>query len=174
MQQLNDKIVLMPFADGPQHGGQPVAQSSEPSEPVEPSHEIAVPSVQPDGSERGADSGLGLLAGCWRIVGLVAACSHQVPPRWRQLAARFRRESSSSSLILLVRHLAAHAQWESPSLNWPTALTTRMAANGTAIGDDHVTRSSRPNETIGVPSGALPTFADCRPSSSFGVPLGIP
>jgi hypothetical protein len=30
-------------------------------------------------------------------------------------------------------------------LNWPTALTsTRMTVNGTAIGDDHVTRSRRP------------------------------
>jgi hypothetical protein len=34
-------------------------------------------------------------------------------------------------------------------VNRPTALTsTRMATNGTAIGDDHVTRSRRPNWTI--------------------------
>jgi hypothetical protein len=39
----------------------------------------------------------------------------------------------------------------------------RMAANGTAIGDDHVTRLRRPNWTIRAPSGALPTFAARRP-----------
>ena len=55
MQQLKDKIVLVPFADWPQHGGQPVAQSSEPAKPVDPSREITMPSDQPGGSERGAD-----------------------------------------------------------------------------------------------------------------------
>jgi hypothetical protein len=81
MQQLKDKIVLVPFAGWPQHGGQLVAQSPEPAEPVEPGHEIAVPGDQPAGSERGADSRLGFLAGFWRIVGLVAAWWHEVPPR---------------------------------------------------------------------------------------------
>src|SRR5208282_5278470 len=89
MQQLKDQIVLVPFADGPQRGGQLVAQSSEPAEPVDPSHEIAVPGDQAGGSERGADSRPGLLPGCWRIVGLVAAWSHEVPPRWGQFVARF-------------------------------------------------------------------------------------
>jgi len=42
-----------------------------------------------------------------------------------------------------------------------------MAANGTAIGDDHATRSRRPNWTICAPSGALPTFA-ARCSYSAG------
>jgi hypothetical protein len=77
MQQLNGKVVLVPFADWPQHGGQPVAQSTEPAEPVDPGSEIAVPSDQPGGGERGTDSRLGLLADCWRIVGLAAACSHR-------------------------------------------------------------------------------------------------
>jgi hypothetical protein len=81
MQQLKDKIVLVPFADWPQHAGQPVAQSSEPAEPVEPRRKIAMPSDPPGGSERGTDSRLDLLASCWRIAGLAAACSHQVPPR---------------------------------------------------------------------------------------------
>jgi hypothetical protein len=36
-----------------------------------------MPSDQPGGSERGADGRFGLLAGCWQIVGLAAACSHQ-------------------------------------------------------------------------------------------------
>src|SRR5229473_6847514 len=102
MQQLNDKIVPVPFADWPQHGGQPVAQSSEPAKPVEPSREIAMPNDQPGGSERGADSRLSLLAACWRIVGLAAASSHQVPPWWRQFVARSWREFSRSSLILRV------------------------------------------------------------------------
>jgi hypothetical protein len=87
MQQLKDKIVLVPFPDWPQHGGQLVAQSSEPPEPVEPSHEIAMPRHQPGGSARGTDSRLGLLAGCGRFAGLAAACLHQIPPRWRQLVA---------------------------------------------------------------------------------------
>jgi hypothetical protein len=30
-----------------------------------------------------------------------------------------------------------------------------MAVNGTAIGDDHVTRSRRPNRRVCAPSGAL-------------------
>jgi hypothetical protein len=77
MQQLNGKVVLVPFADWPQHGGQPVAQSTEPAEPVEPGSEIAVPGGQPGGSERGTDSRLGLLADCWRIAGLAATCSHR-------------------------------------------------------------------------------------------------
>jgi len=64
MQQFKDKIVLVPFADWPQHGGQPVAQSPEPAEPVEPSRQIAMPSDPPDRRERGTNSRLGLLAGC--------------------------------------------------------------------------------------------------------------
>jgi hypothetical protein len=43
MQQLNGKVVLVPFADWPQHSGQPVAQSTEPAEPVDPGSEIARP-----------------------------------------------------------------------------------------------------------------------------------
>jgi hypothetical protein len=89
MQQLKDKIVLMSFADWHQHGGQPVAQSPEPAEPVEPSHGIAVPSNQPRGSEWGAAGRRSILADFWWIVGLAAACSHEVPPPWRQLVARF-------------------------------------------------------------------------------------
>src|SRR5216683_1097492 len=88
MQQLKGKIVLVPFADWPEYGGQPVAQSPEPAKLVEPGSEVAMPSDQPGGSERGADSRPGRLAGCWRIVGLVAAGSHEVPPRWRQLVTR--------------------------------------------------------------------------------------
>src|SRR5262249_22738749 len=37
MQQLKGKIVLVPLADWPQQGGQPVAESPEPAKPVEPS-----------------------------------------------------------------------------------------------------------------------------------------
>jgi hypothetical protein len=81
VQQLKDKIVLVPFTDWPQHGGQPVAQSPEPAKPVEPASEVAMPSDQPGRSGRGAESRPGLLAGCSRIAGLAAACSHQVPPR---------------------------------------------------------------------------------------------
>src|SRR5258708_5286284 len=62
MQQLKGKIVLVPLADWPQHGGQPVAQSPEPAEPGEPSPEIAMPRDQPGGSAPGADSRLGPLA----------------------------------------------------------------------------------------------------------------
>src|SRR6266851_3183790 len=111
MQQLNDKIALVPFADWPQHGGQLVVQGAEPAEPVEPSHEIAVPGDQPGGGEQGASSRPGLLGGYWRIVGLAAACSHKVPPWWRQLVARFRRESSSSWLILLVYGHVRRGGW---------------------------------------------------------------
>ena len=64
MQQLNDKIVLVPFAERHQHAGQPVAQNPEPAEPVQPSRQIAMPSDQPDRRERGLNSRLGLLAGC--------------------------------------------------------------------------------------------------------------
>jgi hypothetical protein len=87
MQQLKDKIVLVPFADWPQHGGQPVAQSPEPAKPVEPGSEVAMPSDQPGGGGRGAGNRLGLLTDCRRIVGLAAASSHQIPPRWRHYAA---------------------------------------------------------------------------------------
>ena len=79
MQQLKDQIVLVPFADRPQHGGQPVAQGPEPAELVQPGSEIAMPGDQPGGSRRGADSRLGLLADCGRIAGLAAASSHRVP-----------------------------------------------------------------------------------------------
>ena len=76
MQQLKDKIVLVPFADWAQHGGQLVVQGAQPAEPVDPGHEIAVPGDQPGVGERGAGSRLGFLSGCWRIVGLAAARSH--------------------------------------------------------------------------------------------------
>ena len=81
VQQLKKKLVLVPFAEWPQRSGQPVAQSPEPAEPVEPGREIAVPSDPPGGCELGTGSRLGLPAGCWWIVGLAAACSHQVPSR---------------------------------------------------------------------------------------------
>ena len=76
MQDLDDGIVLVSFADRHQHGGQPFAQVAQPAEPVEPGHELAMPVSQP-----------GLVAGGWRIVGPVAACSHEVPPPWRQVVA---------------------------------------------------------------------------------------
>src|SRR5712692_2370387 len=110
MQQLKDKIVLVPFADRPQHGGQPVVQDAEPAEPVEPSHEIAVPADPPGSGERGAGSRLGLLGDCWRIVGLAAACLHKFPPWWRQLVLDS-RESSSSWLILLVGGHVPRGEW---------------------------------------------------------------
>src|SRR5215469_18031374 len=69
MQQLKDKIVLVPFAEWPQRSGQPVAPSPEPAKLVKPSREIAMPTGQPGGSGRGADRRPGLLADCWRIVG---------------------------------------------------------------------------------------------------------
>ena len=53
MQQLKNQVVLMPFTDWLQRTGQPVAQRPEPAEPVERSHEIAVPGDQPGGSGRG-------------------------------------------------------------------------------------------------------------------------
>jgi hypothetical protein len=87
MQQLNGKVVLVPFADRPQHGGQPVTQSTEPAELVNPGSEIAVPGGQPGGSERGTDSQSGPLADCWRIIGLAAACSHRFLQGGRQLMA---------------------------------------------------------------------------------------
>ena len=73
VQQLNDQVVLMPFAQWHQHPGQPVAQGPEPAEPVEPGGEVAVPVDQPGGRGRGTGSLPGLLARCWRIAGLVAA-----------------------------------------------------------------------------------------------------
>jgi hypothetical protein len=83
--QFKDEIALVTFADWRQHGGQLVAQSPEPAEPVDPVDEIAVPGNQPGASGRGAGSRPGRLAGCRRIVGPLAAWSHEVPPRWRQL-----------------------------------------------------------------------------------------
>jgi hypothetical protein len=109
MQQLNDQIVLVPFADWPQHGGQPVAQSPEPAELIEPSREIAVPSDQPGGSERGTGSRLGLLACCWRIVCLAAACSHQVPPGGVSLWLD-PEENLPGLRSLCSSHLAAHVR----------------------------------------------------------------
>jgi hypothetical protein len=80
MQQLKDMIGLVPFSDWPQHSGQPIAQRSEPPKLVEPGRELAMPIGQRGSRGRGADGRLGLLADCCRIVGLAAACSHQVPP----------------------------------------------------------------------------------------------
>src|SRR5262249_49451337 len=113
MQQLKDKLVLVPFTEWSQHTSQPVAQSPEPAEPVEPSREIPMPSYPPRGCERGTSSPLGLPTGCWRIVGLAAACSHQIPPWWHQL------EADPEENLLGLRssrpsHLAAHARWEPP------------------------------------------------------------
>src|SRR5215831_17996105 len=115
MQQLEEKLVLVPFAEWPQHSGQPVAQSPEPAEPVEPSREIAVPSDPPGGCERGTGRPLGWLAGCWRIAGLAAACSHQLAADPHENLPGLRSFRSS--------HLAARARWESPpdAMNWPTA-----------------------------------------------------
>src|ERR1700736_1979111 len=96
MEQLKDKTVLVPFADWPQHGGQPVVQRAEPAELVEPSHEIAVPGNEPGVGERGASSRVSLLGGCWRIVGLVAACWHKVPP-W---GVRLWLDSDENLLVL--------------------------------------------------------------------------
>jgi hypothetical protein len=73
MQQFKNKIVLVLFAHWPQHGGQPVVQRPEPAEPVDPSHEIAVPADQPGVGEPGASGRVSLLRDCWRIVGLAAA-----------------------------------------------------------------------------------------------------
>src|SRR5207248_4269804 len=125
MQQLKGKVILVPFADGPQHTGQPVAQSSEPAEPVEPSRQIVMPTDPPGRRERGTDSRLGLLAGCRRIVGLAAACSHQVPPWWRQLVARSWKESSRSSLIPLVSPCCTCARPQTilSGRRWYTSLT---------------------------------------------------
>jgi len=50
MQQLQDRIVLVPFADWPQHAGQPVARRPEPAEPVDPRREIAMPGDPRGGS----------------------------------------------------------------------------------------------------------------------------
>jgi hypothetical protein len=113
MQQLKENIVLVPFAEWPQHPGQPVAQSPEPAEPVEPSREIAMPSDPPGGCERGTDSPLGLPAGCGRIAGLAAGCSHQVPPWWHQRVAD-PEENLLGLGTFRSSHLAAHAPWESP------------------------------------------------------------
>ena len=63
--------------------------------------------------------------------------------------------------------------------NWATALTpTRMPVNDAAIGDDHVTRSRRPNWRICAPSGALryslptaPVRRSVRPRS--GTPVAL-
>jgi hypothetical protein len=73
MQQFEDKVVLVPFADWPQYGGQPVVQGAEPAEPVDPSHEIAMPGNQPGAGEAGASGRVSLMRDCWRIVGLAAA-----------------------------------------------------------------------------------------------------
>src|SRR5215472_10500441 len=112
MQQLKEKLVLVPFAEWPQHSGQPVAQSPEPAEPVEPSREIAMPRDPPGGSDLGTGSPLGLLVGCWLIAGLAAACLHQVPPRWHQLVADL-EENLRGLRSFRLSHLAAHARWES-------------------------------------------------------------
>jgi hypothetical protein len=125
MQQLNGKVVLMPFADWPQHGGQPVTQSTEPAEPVHPGSEIAVPSDQPGGGGGGIDRRRGLLADRWRIVGLAAACSH----RFLQDGVSLWLDRENNLLghrSLCSSHLAAHAWRESPP----------KLANGTDLDSD--------------------------------------
>src|SRR5215472_5530241 len=133
MQQLKEKLVLVPFAEWPQHSGQPVAQSPEPAEPVEPSREIAMPGDPPGGSGRGTGSPPGLPVGYWRIAGLAAACSHQVPPSWRQLVAD-PEENPPGLRTFRSSHLAAHARRESPPDSGNRLGDGRAARSGPATG----------------------------------------
>ena len=122
----------MPFTDWLQRAGQPVAQRPEPAEPVQRSHEIAVPGDQPGCSERGPDRRLGLLDGCWRIVGLAAASPMRFLHGGFRLSLDSLRRPASSSLIPLVRHLTAHAQRDYVLNDRQMPLTsTQMATNGT-------------------------------------------
>src|SRR6266568_7026930 len=113
-----------------------------------------------------------LIAGsaCWPTAG--GSSAWPLPLRIRFLHGGVSLWLDPEENLLPIRsfcasHLGAHAQWVGIAFaNWPTALTsTRMAVNGTAIGDDHMTRSRRPNWTICAPSGALPGTAAQRPTS---------
>ena len=109
MQQLKDQIVLVPFAEWPQHSGQPVVQGAEPAELVEPSQQIAVPADQRTRGARGPVAGLAF--------GVAADGSSARPLRVGMtfLPAGIawwldsRKSSNSWPILLVMRHVRRRA-----------------------------------------------------------------